>query len=99
LHGHGGLAERIAAKHTVDVDAAQPEDIAHTHLRGDRRQIRLDLVEDRPLALGVQVAKVERELVAAPGSTTITWACGLASRFARVLLKNWRVNATRSKST
>ena len=58
---------RIAAKHTVDVDTAQPEDIAHAHLRGDRSQIRLDLVEDRPLALGVQVAQVERELVAARG--------------------------------
>ena len=67
LHRRGGLAERIAAKHTVDVDAAQPEDVAHAHLRGDRGQVRLDLVEDRPLALGVQVAQVERELVAVPG--------------------------------
>ena len=60
-------AQREAADDTVNVDATQPEDVGHPHLRGDRSQIHLDLVEDRPLALGVEVAEVERELVAVPG--------------------------------
>lgn len=38
LHRRGGLAERVTAKHSVDVDAAQPEDICHAHLRGDPTQ-------------------------------------------------------------
>ena len=95
----GRHAEAGDALDVVDVGAAQPEHVAHPRLRRDRIEVGPHRLERLAVGLGVQVAQVERVLLAGSGSTTITCAYGFSSRFAFDLLRNCREIATRSAST
>ena len=60
----GADAEAGDALDVVDVGAAQPEHVAHARLRRDRIEVRPHRLERLALGLGVQVAQVERVLLA-----------------------------------